>query len=53
MNVYSQDVFINDCHFLGAYHIDSSNDLGVKLKEKELEMKNDIPYEDRKFCLVV
>ncbi|CAN0601571.1 unnamed protein product, partial [Ectocarpus sp. 12 AP-2014] len=31
MNVYSGNVFFNNLHFLGSYHFDQTNNLGIKL----------------------
>lgn len=33
MNVYSKDVFLHNLHFLGSYHYDFANNLGVNLQE--------------------
>ncbi len=44
MNVYTQDIFWNNLHFLGSYHFDSDNNLGLdiykplkKLRREDIE----------------
>ncbi|WP_407430553.1 glycosyltransferase family 10 domain-containing protein [Arcticibacter sp.] len=54
MNAYSGNVFMHNLHFLGSYHYDFDNDLGINLHDppSKLMTINDLKKKNQK-CLCV
>ncbi|MGF7081442.1 glycosyltransferase family 10 domain-containing protein [Mucilaginibacter sp. UYCu711] len=54
MNVYSQNVFVNNLHFLGSYHENSLQDLGIDIKSSNLKLMTKEIYDNKhKFCVAI
>ena len=54
MNVYSGNVFLNNLHFLGSYHYDFSNDLGINLRNPPaIPLTVEQLNAKKKFCVAV
>ncbi|WP_282112659.1 glycosyltransferase family 10 domain-containing protein [Maribacter stanieri] len=52
MNVYSGNVFFNNLHFLGSYHYDFTNNLGIPFNKNQIQNKTS-NYQKEKNCAAI